>query len=399
MKKFLVVLVKVLVWLGFFYNLGLIDALKKNPEPGTWGIPTVSPKKHTRQEEGRFSASMLLFVEEKMKQAEAKVDRGEIYSIDNYFADYRQVQDSMNAFGMDIFTNVAGLQRFVPNNVSTHEVDAARAKYFPELAKKHQPGLSWKQVSAWAWNVYLYTLPLALLLFLVWLYEANEYRSVRLRNPLSFLLCLCLYPLIIGYNIAKWWFLITSETLAEIEIRRGKDRIFSLLSKDEIALVKNFAKSNSSLKQFRQELRIKGYVPKYSFVAVLFAMIIMTIVPRVVLARDRSYDHREVIYQVSHTYDYFSSPVSDTVSFNSEYFDVSLEIRLSKPILQGIRIWREWFVPSAHRGYFDELEHVPLVIKSNSTEKLLITKKHMIYETNYFSCGRSMYGHKHFWTD
>lgn len=399
MKKFLVVLVKVLVWLGFFYNLGLIDALKKNPEPGTWGIPSVLPKKHTRNEEGVFSARMFLFVEDKMKQAEAKVGRGEIYSIDDYFADYRQVQDSMNAFGMNIFTNVAGLQRFVPNNTSTYEVDVARAKYFPELTKKHRSQLSWKKVSAWAWNVYLYSLPLALLLFLVWLYEANEYRSVRLRNPLSFLLCLCLYPLVIGYNIAKWWIRMTSEALAEIEIRRGKDRIFSLLSKDEIALVKNFAKSNSSLKQFRQELRLKGYVPKYAFVSVLFAMIIMSIVPRVVLARDRSYDHREAIYQVSHTYDYFSSPVADTVSFNSEYFDVPLEIRLSKPILQGIRIWWEWFVPAVQRGHFNGLDHVPLAIKSNSTEKLLITTKHMIYETNYFSCDRSMHGHKHFWAD
>lgn len=387
MKQNLAVLVKVLVWLGFFINSGIPSALwgslgKK--ESATFMLHGVEIKRqqHSREEEGRFSIRMTLWEDKKEAEAQERIDRGGSYTSDSYFSDLREFVDSVQRFGQEptglLMTRLSVLDL---RSRSQQETDVARDKYFPEMRaqrieqQKHRVPFSetcfqaMRSISAWWLNWYLHSLWLALILFLVWKFEENEYTKIRFRSPVSFSIALVLYPIVIGYNIRKWW----KNTRGEIEIRRSKDKIFSLLSNDEIALAKDFAKSELSLKQFKNNLRLKGYVPKYSVVAVLFAMVIMVFIPRSVLSQQIGSDQREAIYQVTNSYDYFHSTDNHVPGIEKiapvavmkfqDAFDFIPPVRI------GTRMFWKFLVSVLCKGHNRDLEPIPLIVKSNSNKK------------------------------
>jgi hypothetical protein len=375
MKKFLVVLlIRVGVWPGFFMILGIPQALWHANDGGNslyvniYGVE-VKRQQHTRDEEMKFSARMFNWQEEKTKQARAQIDRGGMYSSEEYFADFREYADSCRLFGSEpIGSPVSHLVGIAEYPKSQEELQKIREKYFPEMMAVEKASksksINWGDIGAWWLGIYLKTLPLALLLFLAWFYEETEYKKIRFRNPLSFIISLLLYPIVIGHNVARWWKAIGGE----IEVRRSKGKIFSLLSNDEIALVKGFAKSNLSLKQFKQELKLRGYVPKYSFAAVLFAMVIMAFVPMTVLSKQVTHDERTRIYQTTTTYDYFS--IDQGAVEVGDHYVADMELPWNWTVLDLVyllqRVWNGYFVSLLCRGHYHELEHVPLSVKSFS---------------------------------
>lgn len=382
MKKDLAVLVKVLVWLGFFINSGVPSSIWNSfheKESSIFILHGVEIKRqhHSREEEGRFNARMFFWEQSKVKKAQEYIDNGGRYTADNYFADLREFVDSVKSFGQEPIGMV--MSRLVGIDIrsrSQEQVDIARSKHFPEMTAqemqlaKNTPAFSetCKEagVYVWAWwfGWYLKSLGLALVLFLIWQYEESDYEKIQLRNPVSFMVALLLYPFVIIRRIRRRWH-------AEYEVRRRKEKLFSLLSRDEIALVKNFAKSNLSLKQFRQDLSLKGYVPKYSFIVVLFAMIFMAFVPSRILANQSREDRRIAIYQVTNDYDYFHSTgyVAAVDTYSPAYVFTQND-EWCKPLIVWIKVtlWR-FIVSAPCRGHYRGLDPVPLVIKSNSVRK------------------------------
>ena len=388
MKEISVVLVKVLVWLGFIINTGLfkvITTADNSPNITIFGVDT-KRQEHTRDEEMRFSSRMFLWEQGKEKLAQDKIDKGLTYSADNYFADLREYTDSCVKFGkepMGLFMN--RLQYLSLNSAQDQDdLKAIRSKYLPELIAKEKDstknfptlGEIGTGLCKWFFRWYKSCILLALVLFLAWFYEENEYTKVRFRNPLSFLISLILYPIVIGYNVAKWW----RDKRGEVEIRRSKDKIFSLLSKDEIALVKKFAKSNIKIKEFREQLRIKGYVSKHRFVPVIFAIFFMSLIPARRLATSANFHKQDSRYQIEKI-QYFCccdpSP-GDTVQ--------CLDTIASNVVtlLQEVQYLFYLFVSVPCRGHHRGIDHVPLVVKSNSTRKTFSNQKNK-YETIYCS--------------
>lgn len=368
MKKTLVFIAKLLIWLGFFTNLGIIEAFKKA------NISDGKEKVHTREEEGRFFSQMILLVDQKTKLAEAKIAEGKVYSIEDYFADYRQVRDSMDAFGQTVYTNIAHLLQFVPTSTTKEQINNATDKYFPEQAQRRKETathtMSSSEIGAWWLGLYLKTLPLALLLFLLWLYEASDFKRFRLRNPLSFCLCLLLYPAIIAFNVIKFWINTKREIGAEIQIRRGKDKIFSVLADDEIAMIKDFARSNMSFTRFKAELHLKGYAPKHTFVVVGIAMLVMSIAPiRVCVGLDSPSKEQVSISQSLYQNVSHSFVVANAPPVYCDVFEKVDEWNLDLLIVYIKTAYAGYLYPGVCRGHFYGLDPVPLVVESNVRNK------------------------------
>ena len=267
MKETLTVLVKVLVWLGFITNSGCFHAIwhsfseDSSPIFNFYGVE-IKKKKHTREEEGRFSARMFQWEDQKAKEAQKRIDAGGTYSSENYFSDLREFVDSVQVFGQQPAGLFMNQLLAINRSPKQEDIDAARDRYFPEMVaqqierKKHKVPFietcrqALRSVWEWCFNWYISSLWLAFFLFLAWRYEADDYSKLRLRNPVSFTISLVLYPFVIGYNIRKWF----RRVHAEVEIRRGKDKIFSLLSEDEISSIRNFTQSKLSLRQDRKSV-------------------------------------------------------------------------------------------------------------------------------------------------
>ncbi len=378
MKKFLVGLAKVLIWLGFFYNLGLIEALLSTDigdSPYTIDVygETFPKKDRTQEEITAHAMKMERLVNAKAEKIGIEEKDGDLYSFEEYFRDLRELTDSMGAFGRNTGDLLAiRLQEFCrKNNEGPEQVEAAREKYFPkrfkDVGESSEPSFTWKQVKERSLKLYLVTLPLAFLLFLLWLYEANSYKSVRFRNPMSFLICLALYPIIIFYNVAKWWIRMMSEALAEIEIRRGKDKFFQLLSQDEVGMVKQFARDKISFKEFKLTLRAKGYVPKHGIATVAFAMIIMAFIPLRSLAGNANVLHSR---QIEEKHYFFSDHSPGAHSLHDPdaiaCFEVSMVPKFDPEPLQYLF---HTVVATLCRGHWRGIDHVPLMVEGISTRK------------------------------
>lgn len=372
MKKALVTIAKMLIWLGFFYNLGVISAIinakteKIKPPFVTMNGVVGKRIQRTQQEELRFYGQMRLYIDSLEKKVHERTSSGGVYTYDNFFTDYRRVVDSVVHFGQEIDIDVMPLSRYMPGTINTNENSTqAYQRHFPELAKQnlepiHIPSLS--KVGSKLLQKYAAILPLALLLLLLWMYEANDYESFRVRNPISFSICLLLYPLIIGYNIAKWWIRVVSEAFAEIQIRRGKDKIFSMLSNDEIAMVKEFAKSKMSIKRFTEELRLKGYTPRHAFVTVSVAMLIMSVVPPKVFADD---DRQHVcVTQPTHSAVYDGAVYTNPPPLHFDVYEKPHEWHIEPWFCWITQKYAAYVCPRACRGHFRGLDPVPLVVKS-----------------------------------
>ena len=81
--------------------------------------------------------------------------------------------------------------------------------------------------------LYLKTLPLVFILYLLWAKEEQGYyKKFLLPKPLKFLLLLILYPFVIGYYICRALQNNGREIYAEAHLRRAK-KLFTHISEEE----------------------------------------------------------------------------------------------------------------------------------------------------------------------
>lgn len=143
-------------------------------------------------------------------------------------------------------------------------------------AEKH---VEWSAVSKWLFGQYKKNFILALILLLLWLIESRK-GKFSFRNPFTFLLLLIFYPITLAYFVYAWVKIKAKELYAEAEIRRTKQNLFSILSKDEIDKIRQFAQSKISAKKWRGSLVSgSGIFFRHSFATALTVTIILFIIP------------------------------------------------------------------------------------------------------------------------
>lgn len=240
------------------------------------------------------------YLNEKIRKAEAL---GKDYTVELYFADLTDIDLKKKANDFDrnailsINYSVQTLLNVFGNNVNAciaRGVEPEKTKLFadikiaqqkhalavdPETFKESQeleakmkvPGY-WSgvliSILLWLGSFYLKNLPLALVLLLLWWYQEKD--TFKITNPLSFILCLIAYPLI----IARTWrrqLIEGGRTFAlSVEFKRRQADVFSMISDDEIADLKRFAKSNFKISDYSTYLDNRGLKPQHALLPLIF---------------------------------------------------------------------------------------------------------------------------------
>ena len=144
-----------------------------------------------------------------------------------------------------------------------------------DMAKK----TFWPSVTSWLWHFYLINLPLAFMLFMLWWYK--EKKDFKISNPFSFIIALVFYPIIIGLVIYEALSEKSRYYLAEAELRRTKSKMFSILSKNELADIRRFAKSRGlTLDDWRNYLDNQGLKPQGILMSSLVVTILFMAIPK-----------------------------------------------------------------------------------------------------------------------
>jgi len=284
MKKALVVAFKILLPLLFLYNIGFF----------TINFSVIFKDAGKSQPFNQKNNSELInYVNEKIRAAEQK-DRK--YGPYDYFRDLHEIQkfEKSHPGTMGYHNMINPLMSLHSNNLNHlyfTGADVSKARdYYEEL---ENPGITaknkieterfkktwWPNLSAWLLKNYLKNLPLAFLLFLFWWYQ--EKKHLKVLNPLSFVVSLIFYPITIALVIKE---ALTEEGryyYAEAELRRTKDKMFAILSANEVADLRRFAKSRGlTISDWKKYLGNQGFTPQRLLVPAITVTILFMFIPR-----------------------------------------------------------------------------------------------------------------------
>lgn len=254
------------------------------------------------REEFRRQASLRLYAR---SLAEAAIERkayGKIYSPYDYFHDLklihlkkRELRVEINeTFETNPLLNL--VYESQKKGYTDKDIEKAReiykefidpARESREEVRAHLKEMGWGILN-WFWLLYLKTLPLVFILYLLWAKEEQGYyEKFLLPKPLKFCLLLFLYPLVIGYFIFRAMRDNGREIYAEAQLRRTK-KLFSHISEEDQEKIEAFAKSNLSLSHWKQQLADLGLKPKHNFALALAVTMIFVFVIRPLEASAKS---------------------------------------------------------------------------------------------------------------
>lgn len=171
------------------------------------------------------------------------------------------------------------------------ELEAAKSEYkdFIDPAREpreeffsHVRQQGWCGVTNWLFVLYLRFMPLAFVLFVVWALENAE--RLRFPKPGRLVLLTLVYPLVIARVLLKWLKKEGRDLLAEAELRRTKQRLFTYLSENEIRKIREFGASMLPLNFWRKRLAGLGLKPRHSLAAALVVTLIFALLPAFVQA-------------------------------------------------------------------------------------------------------------------
>lgn len=292
MKKVFVVSVKILLPILFLYNIGFfnLDFPKFFKEMG---------KTEPFNAEGQ--KKLANFVNERVRVAEKKGDK---YSPYDYFEDLYEIEklekSMKGVMSYHVLANhllILEHENIRKGLFSDYDITVARTKYKEkidpgniareELKRDIQKKTFWPNLRNWLWNFYLVNLPLAFLLFLVWWYQENK--NLKIKNPISFLISLVFYPLVIFLVIREALSEKSRYFMAEVELRRTKKKMFSMLSKDELEDIQRFAASRGlTLADWRSYLDNQDLKPQGILVSSLIVTILFMTIPKFSFSQNKS---------------------------------------------------------------------------------------------------------------
>lgn len=299
MKRAILIIIKLSLLVFFLHNIGLFSFFA-NFEPNE--APPIK---------GDGGRADLEYLNEKEARA---VDLGGNYGPEEYFADLTDIQlrEDNNDFDRNVIMNVYysksrlndlfrfNLQRKRANlsgdeyQAYMNRLENARDKHLEtvdpgykqrqeeSLARTKEPGY-WSglllKLLKFLGKFYWKNLWLAFVLLWVWWYQ--EKKKIKVDNPLSFIFCLIIYPVVI---IRTWRKILSEGTrfwAMTVELRSREMNLFSLFSQDEIAELKKLAKSNIKLSEFRKNLDQAGLIRRHSLVSAMTITSIFLLLPKI----------------------------------------------------------------------------------------------------------------------
>lgn len=293
MKRIVRIALKVILAIVFLQNIGFFSLIRNMP------AEKQAPEKADRGKKDNQ------YLNEKIKNAE---NLGDNYGPEAYFADLTEIKlktknndfDRYAVINVSFTTNLL-FSKFHTNVINHRKLCSSEEhdKYMkrltiaqqkciaitdPEMQKrdiefkiKTSSPTYWRDtfisILAWLLSFYLKNLPLALVLLWIWWYEDKNKLSIN--NPLSFIICLILYPVI----IIRTWTLKTREVARiftmSVDYKRRQADIFSLISDNEFADIKRFAKSNLKISDYQDYLKNRGMSYQHALVPVMMATFVL----------------------------------------------------------------------------------------------------------------------------
>lgn len=287
----------------FLYNIGffsfIINIDKSQPPP-------------IKDDHGKAD---IQYLNEKIARAEKM---GNNYGPEEYFSDLSDIrlkekENDFDRFAITYVQNsVQTLNSFFHNNLTRYRRNSSDAEYKIFMARlsgaqeKHEsivdpeakqraiefkakvdaPGF-WFGVFlsflSWLFSFYCENLLLAFVLLWLWWYQDRD--KIKINNPVSFMVCLVLYPVVI---IRVWIQSVQRGArmfAMNIELRRRQANIFALFSEDEWADIKHFVDRDLRLSDYRNYLDNQHLVRRHSLIPVVAVSIFFLLMPSVVDAK------------------------------------------------------------------------------------------------------------------
>lgn len=292
MKNALVVSFKILLPLLFLYNIGFFSI-------NFSAIFKDAGKSYPFNQKNNYELTQ--FVNEKIRTAEKK---GRYYCPYDYFRDLHEIKKFEKAHPgtmgyhnminplMSLHSNNLSLRYFTAADISKarehyEEIENPGITERNKIEAEHLKQTWWPNLSAWLLKVYLKNFPLAFFLFIFWWYQ--EKKHLKVLNPLSFLVSLIFYPITIALVIKE---ALTEEGryyYAEAELRRTKDKMFAMLSADEVSDLRRFAQSRGlTIGDWKKYLNNQGLTPQRILVPAIAVTILFMFIPRASFSQEIS---------------------------------------------------------------------------------------------------------------
>ena len=314
MKSIVLVVIKLTLTALFLFNIGLISLFRNLK-------PSVQPP-----DKGAAWVKDMNFLNEKIKRAEAL---GRKYTPELYFSDLTDIRlkEKNNDFDRRVLVNrsVDLLFNCFNNNLVNTRMHSTNAEYCSLMNRlsaargKHEeildPGCGARRAKSEAemkvpgyWRgvllsilvflgkFYLKNFLLAFVLLWTWWYREKE--KIAINNPTSFLICLLLYPITIVRVWCKTGERGARELAMSIMFKRRDTDIFSMISDDELADIKRFAKSNLKISDYRAYLNNRGLVCQHSLVPVIMVTLLFLAVPKTFSSGNTSQSNDTVKYHL-----------------------------------------------------------------------------------------------------
>lgn len=224
-----------------------------------------------------------------------KQARHELYFPDEYFSDLRRIYEKEDELHMprewnrehlEFLTRVSHDQLKDGKFTRQQWIEARdrhRINGIGELAEKPVPKVDPEKYRIFFRNFYWRGMLLALLFFLVCLAEdITKREGSRLLNPIFFLLCLILYPIVFGYRSARWMRDQGRRTAAEVAVRRRRIiHPFSELTIEDLQKIDRLVKNGRmSFSHWRQEVFADSMKPRHGLAVATAATLIFMLLPR-----------------------------------------------------------------------------------------------------------------------
>jgi hypothetical protein len=279
MKKIIPTLIKAILFALLVQNIGGWNFFQEAIKSSAKNTPT--PEQLQKIEN---------FTTEKIKLAEKKISQNLIYSPVDYFQDLLEIDKYSKSLGLNgqwFNQNVNNLQRFVQeqeaaNKFSNRQISQAVEKYRGKLEdiRTDNHKIDFQELLnlfPMLWRFYLRNIFLGAALLLVWFYQGKK--SLIIKNPLSFLLAVIIYPVVIGISWFQGFRDFGRGLYGEAVVRKFKYRVFDMLSENEIEVIRQFV--TGKITRHHLQIRFSGKrLPQRSLAVALLVTIVLVIAPK-----------------------------------------------------------------------------------------------------------------------
>lgn len=377
MNKWQIKSVKIILLVLMIWQTGLLQLVYKSDG----GQSDSRGSEYFRNYPQLMHSKMMKVAEDKIARAKAK---GDDYSPADYFTDLADLDSLAKLYKVMVpnlavsqlqgllNSNTAGLQPVFSDkkkksyHFTITDLERARDSYQAKInpLTKAREKFSWVEVGEKSFSFYLSCLPLAFILYLLWWYEDDKHKRFRLTvaNFLKFIGAVVGYPLVIGLVFMRWIGREGASYYAETQVRRTKEKFFSVLSDEEVLAIERFAKSKAERQNFR--VWLENRLIRHSLAWGLMATIVVTMLPMRLMAEQSACSMERQVAQICASSSAQHVLVIDNhqPDGGANHFSVDLSVEKIFILQFFISVWLVRLKEFFFKGFdlCTEIQHVPL---------------------------------------